>query len=490
MLSIRPLIAAATLSAFTLVHTPVTSALTADAGFLGTPYRDGHCKSDLSYLNQVRGWQVSWPSEWQTTAQSGAADDYTAALARWGAAPAAIDEAIAYLSAEKPTYQKAPRQVVSRVLNQVQLLLASLGDDRSELLSHEDGHGDESTPWTRFLREDMHAAVQRFSEFLAEDYLPSTGDLPALANSPHASGCYESAVLWWTGLELSNHEIREIGQRLLREAQSDLASTLAPQQSVAELMHELRHVGDQKPVSRAELLALSESALNRAGEQAKAAFSAPINTNVMVEAMPGFMEDDAPAGFYRRGGPSAAYVINLSRPASRRLMAEVIAFHEGIPGHHLQFTYPTKQSGPFNYGFGEGWAIYAEYLADELGLYGSLLDRQGMMAKHLWAASRLVIEPNIQRGHWDREQAIAFMESTTTLARPEVEIEIDRYYAMPGQSLSYMLGYDTIARLRSRAEEVLGAQFDLKEFHNAVLEQGMQPLPKLATYVEEWMARF
>ncbi|MEO0436747.1 MAG: DUF885 domain-containing protein [Pseudomonadota bacterium] len=459
-------------------------ALTADAGYMGTPYRSDACESDLSYLNQVRGWQLSWTSAWESINQQNA-EEVTAALIQWREAPQAVEAAIRYLSTEKPQSQKAPTQVASRVLNQVQQLADLLADSDSKLFDR----STQDKRWSAFLSDEVRPSVQAFAEYLALHYLPDTKSNPALSKSPRAIDCFEAAVLWWTGLELKIENIRSIGERLLQESEADLAKTLEPGQSYAALMSQLRELGSKSSVSRDELQTLSEAALTRAGGNAQIAFAEPINKGVVVEAMPSYMEEDFPAGFYRRGSPEAAYVINLSRPASRRLMAEVIAFHEGIPGHHLQFTYPTDGSSTgFNSGFGEGWAIYAEYLADELGLYSSQLDRQGMMAKHLWAASRLVIEPNIQSGRWSREQAISYMQKTTTLPRKEIEIEIDRYYAIPGQSLSYMLGYDTIAQLRKQAEKTLQSKFELKEFHHAVLRRGMQPLPKLRENIESWLA--
>ena len=458
-------------------------ALSADAGYMGTPYRSNTCESDLSHLNHVRGWQLAWTSAWEAVDQQ-KPEQVTAALEEWREAPQAIAAAIDYLSSTKPVARKAPTQVATRVLNQVELLADSLADRDSKLFDP----SSEDKRWSAFLSTRIRPAIQAFAEFLAQEYLPATNSYAALANSPHGLECFEAAVRWWTGLDLKTDNISAIGERLLQEAQQDLANTLERDQSYETLMNQLRTLSSTLPVSREEIQRLSETALIRAGQIAQTAFAEPIYKGVLVEAMPSYMEEDFPAGFYRRGSPLAAYVINLSRPASRRLMAEVIAFHEGIPGHHLQFTYPTDGPGTvFNSGFGEGWAIYAEYLADELGLYSTQLDRQGMMAKHLWAASRLIIEPNIQSGRWSREQAIYFMQKTTTLPLEEIEIEIDRYYAIPGQSLSYMLGYDTISQLREQAEMSLQADFKLAEFHNEVVGSGMLPLPKLRENIENWL---
>ena len=157
-----------------------------------------------------------------------------------------------------------------------------------------------------------------------------------------------------------------------------------------------------------------------------------------------------------------------------------VTFHEGIPGHHLWTTYPRNNpSTGYNSGILEGWALYSEYLADEMELYSSTYDRQGMITKHLWAASRLIVEPGLHIRGWSREDAIAFMLENTVMSRTEVEIEVDRYIAMPGQSLSYMLGADLILSERKRARVILGDAFDIAAFHDVILQSGVRPLPQV-----------
>lgn len=169
-------------------------------------------------------------------------------------------------------------------------------------------------------------------------------------------------------------------------------------------------------------------------------------------------------------------------------MAEVIAFHETLPGHHTQRALDLP-IGEFNSGFAEGWALYSEYLADEMHLYSGRLDRAGMMAKHLWAASRLVVEPGLHLHGWSRARAVAFMRRHTALTDAEIAVEVDRYIATPGQSLSYMLGYDRIASARRYAERKLGASFDLRRFHHVVLGPGSRGLDRVHADVVRWADR-
>lgn len=206
--------------------------------------------------------------------------------------------------------------------------------------------------------------------------------------------------------------------------------------------------------------------------------------------MPKYLQASAPAGYYVRaqGNTPARYIINSSRPNERRLMAEVIAFHEGVPGHHLWSTYPRKKASTgYNSGILEGWALYSEYLADEMELYSSTYDRQGMITKHLWAASRLIVEPGLHLRGWSREDAIRFMMENTVMSRTEVEIEVDRYIAMPGQSLSYILGADLILSERKSARNIMGNLFDISEFHDVILEPGVRSLPQVREDIRAWV---
>ena len=172
------------------------------------------------------------------------------------------------------------------------------------------------------------------------------------------------------------------------------------------------------------------------------------------------------------------------------------AFHEGIPGHHLQLSLAQERSDapavmryfPLS-GFAEGWALYAERVADEMGLYSSDLDRLGDLNEQALRAARLVVDSGLHTLGWSRQRAIDYM--TSHLAYPDAYIasEVDRYIADPGQATAYMIGRLEIERLRDEAMKKRGARFDLREFHDRVLESGTVPLPVLRAHIEHWLAR-
>lgn len=434
------------------------------------------CDSDLRYLNQMYGWQVRWPGQWRGLTRA-ANDEVRAALAYWRDAGAALDADRAALA--RAGAGRAPATVAARVLAQVQDLRAQLatgppplGDDVDAALAAE---------WRTLFADRIGPAVARFEAFLREDYRPA--DRSGLGDPR----CFRNAVRHFTTLDLSGDQVEAAGRRLLAEAGADLAALYGV--PIAELPAVLERLRTQREpgFDSDRLMALTRAAIARAEAAMPRMFSRPSGEPVGVEPIPRQMEASFPAGAYRSTGDGepAAYVINLSRADERRLMAEVIAFHETLPGHHIRaaLDYPE---GEFNSGFLEGWAIYSEYLADEMGLFGAPLDRAGMMAKHLWAASRLVVEPGLHLHGWTREQAIAFMREHTALSDAEIALEVDRYIGMPGQSLAYMLGYDRIAAARRYAEQRLGPSFDLRRFHDVVWRTGSRPLEQMYADVVRW----
>jgi len=192
------------------------------------------------------------------------------------------------------------------------------------------------------------------------------------------------------------------------------------------------------------------------------------------------------------GSRPGRYYLNTSAPTTRpRYEAEALAFHESVPGHHLQLAIAQELRGlpAFRRHAGttayfEGWGLYTERLSDEMGLYSGDLDRIGIASFDGWRASRLVVDTGIHALGWSRDRAIAFMLDHTALAPDNIANEVDRYITWPGQALAYKLGQLEILRLRAGARERLGGRFDIRAFHDAVLSQGALPLTTLATVVE------
>jgi uncharacterized protein (DUF885 family) len=215
-----------------------------------------------------------------------------------------------------------------------------------------------------------------------------------------------------------------------------------------------------------------------------------------IKTVPDFLADDAPAAYYfppaADGSRPGAYFVNQSTPSNNtRYETASVAFHEAIPGHHLQLTiaYELDHLPRFqryswsNTAFVEGWALYTERLADEMGLYRDDMDRVGMLAADSWRSSRLVVDTGIHHLGWSRQQAIDFMVAYVPVGVDMITTEVDRYIAMPGQAVSYKVGQLEIRRLRAQAEQERGDAFDVKAFHDTVLGSGSVSLPVLRELV-------
>jgi len=429
------------------------------------------CDTDLVRLNQLTGWQVQWPQELAALARRPAADR-AAALPRWRAAAAGLDADMAALERHRRAGTTAPKAVVQRVLAQIDALVATPA-----------APGLTDPDWRAFLDGELTPKARAFADYLRTAYLPAAGETSDLASSETGRRCFEQAAARWTSRSMTSAEIEATGRTLLARYRLELQTLEGVEAAAipATLAH-LRDGEGRPAATREDILRISRDAIDRAVAAAPAWFDAsPAQAPLEVEPIATALEATLPAGFYAQaaGDEPARYLINLSRPSDRRLMAEVIAFHEAVPGHHLAFS-TARRPGTFNSGFVEGWAIYAEHLADEMGLYGGREDRLGMVAKHLWAASRLIVEPGLHVHGWTRDEAVAFLLENTALSRAEIEVEVDRYLAMPGQSLAYMIGYETLRAARERTEAAQGAAFDIRAFHGRVLAPGSRPLDQLA----------
>jgi uncharacterized protein (DUF885 family) len=197
------------------------------------------------------------------------------------------------------------------------------------------------------------------------------------------------------------------------------------------------------------------------------------------------------------GSRPGYYMINTYQPTTRpRYEAEALAFHESIPGHHLQIAIAQELTGLPEFrkhqgttAFVEGWGLYGERLADDMGLYTSDVDRIGMLSYDAWRACRLVVDTGLHAMGWSRQQAIDYMKENSVLAENNIVNEVDRYLSWPGQALAYKVGQLEILKLRDEGRRRLGARFDIKGFHDAVLRNGAVPLPVLEEQVEAYFAQ-
>ena len=331
---------------------------------------------------------------------------------------------------------------------------------------------------------------------------------PGVWRLPDGDAYYAAALAAATTTTLSRAEVHQLGLDQTAEISGRLDALLRAQGltkgSVAERLTVLNDDPAQlfpdTAEGRAALIDQLNGQIERTYLKLPQAFRTIPQVKVVVKAVPAVIQDGAPNGYYQRaaldGSRPATYFINLKDTHDwPKFSLPTLTFHEAVPGHHLQISIQQGASLPmirraslFS-AYSEGWALYAEQLAAELGLYqGDELGRAGFLQSFLFRAVRLVVDTGMHFNRWSREQAIDYMIGATGYARGRVEREIDRYCVWPGQACSYKVGHTVWTRLREDARSRLGARFDIKDFHDAGLNAGGMPLTVLEGVIGRYVA--
>jgi len=356
------------------------------------------------------------------------------------------------------------------------------------------------------VRDEILPALRRYRDVIASEVLPRArgDDRPGLVSLAGGEAYYRLCSRRETSLDLSPRELHEFGLSEIARIRAEieaLGARVLGASGMAEIQERLRGAAGMHFLDAAEIRRKAEEVLARAKAAVPAAFGILPQAPCEIAVIP---EHEAPfttIAYYRQpaadGSRPGRYYVNTYAPTTRtRYEAEVLGFHEAVPGHHLQIAIAQEIRGlPLvrrhggSTAFVEGWALYTERLCDEIGLYTSDVDRLGMLSFDAWRASRLVVDTGLHAMGWSRQQAIDYMKENTLLAVNNVENEVDRYIGTPGQALAYKVGQREILELRAKAKEALGERFDLKAFHDRVLENGAVTLSVLRTQIEAWIAR-
>jgi uncharacterized protein (DUF885 family) len=366
----------------------------------------------------------------------------------------------------------------------------------------------DSTPefraaFERLAGGPIAAALGRYREYLAKEYLPKAREQISVTAIPRGEECYRAAIRRYTTLDLGADELHDIGVRELAAAESTAAEISRRSFGSREYRTVLTRMNEDPKYtipSRAAVIPLVDSIVARAGAAAPKWFGILPRAKVTVEPFPAFQEPSVPLGQYLRaaidGSRPGIYRINLylaTKPGGR-LEMDRLAFHEAVPGHHFQVAIAQERTGVhpitrylFNSAFSEGWAIYAERVADEMGLYASDADRLKDLEGIIYGFATVVMETGMHAKGWTRQRAIDFETAHTSRSAEQAALDVDRRIGWPGQGLSYHVGYLEIRRLRDLAEKRLGDRFDVRAFHDRVLEDGSIPLGLLQEKIEGWL---
>ena len=467
-------------------------------------------KSYLLPFNSDWGFYMEWARLPEDTEFASAAD-YRDYLARLHQLPVVMDEYIALMRRGIETGFTQPRVILDGRDEPIKAQLVEsaaqspfyapfaelpeyvAGGERAELLATAE----------RVVMEDVIPAYRRLDEFLREEYLPGARQTLGASELPGGEAFYRAQIRQYATVDMSPREIHDIGLEQVARIQAEMRAIIEEagfEGDFAAFLAFLRSDPQFYARTPKELLAHASYYAKKIDGRLPMLFGHLPRQPYGVAPVP---EEIAPfytAGRYvgapleaRRGG---YYWVNTYALESRPLYAiPALTLHEGAPGHHTQNALALEQQDQppfrrFDYisAYGEGWGLYAEKLGLEMDIYETPYEHFGRLTYEMWRASRLVIDTGIHAFGWTRQQAIDYLASRTALSMHEVTTEVDRYISWPAQALSYKLGEYTIWQLRRQAEEALGADFDIRAFHDFILSLGSVPLDVLREEVGFWIA--
>jgi uncharacterized protein (DUF885 family) len=360
------------------------------------------------------------------------------------------------------------------------------------------------------VRDTVLPAYQRQIDALTAIRPRATQDA-GVWKLPNGEELYATALKAYTTTSMSPDEIHQIGLDLIEQLTSEMDSILRAQGmtrgSVAQRVTALGQRPDQQYASteagRAQLLAALNEQMAAITARMPEVCGVQAQAALEIKRVPEYTEAGAPGGYYQGaaldGSRPGAYYINLRDPQNEwpKFTLPTLTYHEGTPGHHWQISI-QQESGSIPFirsallgfsAFSEGWGLYAEQLADEIGMYADdPFGKVGYLQSAAFRASRLVCDTGLHAKRWTREQAIQSMVAATGDQESNITTEIERYCVWPGQACSYMVGRQAINRMRAAAQQTLGDAFDIKGFHDTILTNGATPLSVTEQLVNEWAA--
>ena len=476
---------------------------------------------DLDYpVNQMFGVQSSLPNFMAQVHQvktAGEAKDY---VARLNAFPAKFSQLIEALKLRETKGAIPPQFTVDEVITQMQgfigkpvkenLLYATFKEKIDKIPA---GEMDAATR-EKFLGEVEAAVAQKvypsftsLIEYFVALKPKATGNY-GVWHMPDGDAYYAWCVRSNTTTDMTPDQLHQLGLAEVARITTEMNEILTAKgltegpigPRVQQLAHDPAQLYPNTPEGKAAMVKQYQVILDEVNNGLGNAFDVRPKLGVEVKPVPDFAEKTAPGAYYEPGSfdgtrPGVFYANMRDTTETPKFAMRSLAYHEGIPGHHFQIAIAQELQNlpffrrilPFT-AYAEGWALYSERLAWELGFEKDPLDNLGRLRDEMMRAVRLVVDTGIHSKHWTREQAISYMMDNTGMAESDVTAEIERYFVMPGQALAYKAGMLKILELREKAKAELGPKFDLKQFHNQVLTHGALPLALLERVVNDWIA--
>jgi uncharacterized protein (DUF885 family) len=461
-------------------------------------------------LNQLEGIQTS--GDLTQSLRFSTLKDYEDWIGRLQRFGPYMDQTLALLQQGVDEHRVLPKVIVERIVPQIAMNIAADPTESNFYAPFRALPASTDPARARELQESARAAVstvvipafERMQQFFTRTYLPHARVALAVTTLPQGMQYYTYLVHHFTTTQMSPEAVHALGLKLVAQIHQQMLGALTAahfEGGFDEFLHYLRtdprfHYtagSDLLEAYKAQAKTIDPLLVREFGHLPRIPWGIKVIPADQAPNMyPAYSEEPA------SDGSRAAYMaVNLYKPETRPIYEiPVLTCHEGRPGHALQLSLAAEMRDVpefrrFHYynAFGEGWALYTETLCGEMGLYDTPYKEFGALSYQMWRAVRLVVDTGIHLYGMTRAEAVKMLEDNTALAQQNIETETDRYIAWPGQALSYMIGEMKIRELRERAEHALGARFDLKQYHDVVLQSGTLPLDVLESVVNDWIAQ-
>lgn len=457
------------------------------------------CNQPLWSISHMTGWQVTLSRLAQAQA-TGTPDARADAIRRWEGLPAYADQDIANLREGLKQGYAVPRSVVTRVVGQLDRLLA-LPAEQSPFYAPARADGDAAfkARFRPIVAEGVHGALKRYRDFLAGEYLPKAREGIALSELPNGAACYQALLRASTTLDRTPAEVMAVGEAAVAQNVKDIIAIGGKRFGTSDLAATLAAVKDAPDnhfATADDLVDFSKRSLARTTKLSATAFQQLPKQPAAIEVLPATEAGSGvPAHYLPEPDPSkpGRYMLPLDHwKTETKGGAEVTVVHETIPGHHLQIAMTQELAAKvpllriaLTGAYVEGWARYSERLAEELGVYET---PYAAITRRAWMARGMVVDPGIHMFGWSRAKAMAYLVESGRFDEAAAADMLDRLAVIPGQLTSYDSGGLEIAALRAESESSLGKCFDLRDFHQHVLSGGALPLKALRGRIEAWQA--
>jgi uncharacterized protein (DUF885 family) len=460
-------------------------------------------------VNQFYGFHVDFP-RLVTQLSFDGVKDYDNYIARLKKVPTAVSQIRTNMELGMEAGRMPPAYLMEKVTAQAQVIADQKPADSPFALPLKSFPKTMSAADQKRITTDLLAAItddvlpayKRFATYMRVQYAPAGRKEPGISALPDGDAYYAFRIRQSTTLNKTADEIHQIG---LDEVKRDEAEMMAIVKKLG--YSDLKSFNaalvanpKEHPASKEALMAAYSGYIGQMKPKLPELFGRLPKAPLEVVPMPAFVEKDQAQADYEQGTPDGSRPgrvnVNLYNFATRSLAdVEAVAYHEGIPGHHLQISIGQELTGipdfrkqAYYTAYTEGWALYSERLGKEIGFYQDPYSDYGRLEADIWRAIRLVVDTGVHSQHWTRQQMVDYFHEHSTIDETNIQAEVDRYIAWPAQALGYKMGQLKILELRDRAKTALGPKFDIKAFHDVVLDSGALPMDVLEHRVDAWIA--